>query len=128
MIVNLNGWRRVGVVLVLIWMLLITFSTIVNYTHNGTNYLIYKSLPISIEVTGNRVKLPDGKVIILDVPETIKPWEIDWDNQTQVSMTYKFNYKNIFIFVILIPLLSWLLVEFLVKLVLWVISGFKSHG
>ena len=130
MIVNLNGWRRIGVILVVIWITLVITLTIGSYTHNSVNNLIYKAPTVGTIVDGNKIKYPDGTIFNLDIPENTKPWEIDWksivNNYQEMPMVYKFNYQNIFIYLLGIPTLGWLLIELIVQSFLWVRKGFKK--
>jgi hypothetical protein len=120
--INLNGWRRIGVILVLIWISFNVISTINCYRNNNVNDVIYKTLPIGTVFEEGKVIFPNGRVLKTDSHKGVEPWNIDWNLYPDIPMEYQFNYRNLLFYLLIIPFFGWLLMELLIRIGSWITS------
>jgi hypothetical protein len=129
---HLNGWRRIGVVLVFAWMV----------TGGGvlwrTPEVVAEAFPALAEsVMGTRsIPAPELKeeleaAKMKQLGRALKPWEMEWSPMREVPIRLPAQVPPITRWLLLfaVPLLTWQLVELLVCVALWVRAGFaRSPG
>lgn len=132
----LNGWRRLGVLAVALWIMGVVglvskeFISSLDSPSRDTIF-VHRELPVGATIVGESAVLPDGTVIHLEMRDpsgrVLAPWEIDWEAQ---PLPLKVQWRRLGLFVVIIPLAAWLLVELLVVLVSsvfrWVARGFRG--
>jgi hypothetical protein len=105
--------------------------TISQYTSHAKGFFVYWSLPVGTRVGDGKATLPSGKVVTIDDtdPATgrkLEPWQVDWDHQPNVPIVPQINWLRIVSFLVLAPVLAWLLVELVARAVRWIRAGFHS--
>lgn len=134
----LNGWRRFGIVIVMLWFIAVISIAFIEYTSKSDGFFVFQSLPVGIIFSGNKIILPDGKVIAMTEEDEFKlryeqekmgkpilPWEIDWAQLTSVPKVIEIRWLRLGLFAIFAPLIAWLLAEASVLAVAWVRCGFS---
>jgi len=143
----LNGWRRLGIVVATLWLLGVFGFVLSEYSSDANGYFVYRTIPVGTVVEGNRVTLPDGKVVTiteeqqfelryklekdlerLKKDQPLRPWEIDWSKLAIIPKVTEFRWLRLSIFALAAPLLLWLFVELVVLLTAWIKRGFKGQG
>ncbi len=135
----LNGWRRLGIVIVALWLIVVISSAFTEYSSKSNGFFVFQSLPSGISVSGNKVTLPNGKTIALTEEEEFKlryeaekagkplpPWEIDWLQIASVPKVAEIRWLRLGLFALLAPLTAWLLIELAVLTAAWIRRGFAS--
>jgi hypothetical protein len=125
----LNGWRRLGICLTAIWLSLVLVLAISQYTSHAKGFFVYWSLPVGTRVGGSKATLRDGKVVTIDdtnpaTGKKLEPWQIDWDHQPNVPSVPQILWFRLALFVVIIPLALWILVELVTKACRWIRAGF----
>jgi len=132
MISMLNGWRRMGIVLLSIWLIGIASITIYEFVTHTPLFFSSQNIPKGTTMTGNNVTLPNGKVVTIKVPQDLltgelaKPWEINWSLYPEIPKITIINWKQLGLSGIVIPLTLWIIIEFLVIAIAWIARGFKE--
>ena len=134
----LNGWRRLGIVLAVLWFIAVISIALIEYSTKSQGFFVFQGLPVGITLEGNKIKLPDGKIIVISeedefrlryeqgrVGKQILPWEIDWEKLTSVPKITEIRWFR-FALSLLAPLVSWLFIEVAVLMAAWVRRGFAS--
>jgi hypothetical protein len=134
-LVVLNGWRRLGIVLVALWVILVVGTTVTELATSTSLLFSYQGIPVGTRVVGDKVTLPDGKVISIRVPvdliagEFAKPWEIDWSHYPEIPKTTVVRWGRVSIAAAAVPIVFCLIAEILVAAVAWVRrGGFRDEG
>ena len=141
----LNGWRRLGLVIVSLWIIAASAMAIVEYTFNSGSVFVYLTIPDGTVVAGNRVTFPNGKVItlteidefklrlqaeqgrkLLELGRAVSPWELDWSNLEEVPKVNQVRWLRFAMVTVLAPLACWLVIEAFVLAVSWVRRGFNG--
>ena len=134
----LNGWRRLGIVMAMLWLIAVISVAFVEYSSNADGFFVFQSFPVGTTFKGNEVKLPDGKIIVISEEDEFKaryeqektgkpilPWEIDWAKVTSVPKVTEIHGLRLALS-LLVPLIFWLFVEVTVITAAWVRRGFSS--
>ena len=128
---RLNGWRRIGVVLVIFWFVIIAGITITELSTSEVIAFTYQTIPKGTKVEGNIVTLPNGETIEIYVPrdlltgEKAKPWEIDWSKYPQITKVQYINWSLLAGALLAIPFAAWIILEALAYAIRWIRQGFK---
>ena len=99
------------------------------WTTRKDGFFVYLALPVGTVIKGDEAVLPDGRKVQLNqtiAGQTIKPWEIKWDDEPEVPTTRHLHWANLFFLGLLLPLALWGLAEIIVAVASWVTRGF-SH-
>ena len=128
----LNGWRRLGMCLVILWFSFVAAIAGWQYVSHAKGFFVYWSLPVGTVVGGSKATLPGGKVVTIDDtdPTTgrkLEAWQIDWDHQPNVPSVPEIFWGRLASFVAVIPLGIWLLAELATKVFCWVRAGFRHR-
>ncbi|NMM26507.1 MAG: hypothetical protein HHJ12_04235 [Glaciimonas sp.] len=135
----LNGWRRFGIVIAMLWFIAVISLAFIEYKSKSHGFFVFQSLPVGITFSGNKITLPDSKVIAITEEDEFKlryeqektgkpihPWEIDWAQLTLVPKVAEIRWLRLGLFALLAPSIAWLLVEVSVLTVAWVRRGFAG--
>lgn len=141
----LNGWRRFGIVIATLWSIAVIALALIEYSSKSDGFFVLQSVPVGTVVAGNKVTLPDGKVITITEEEEFKlrfkleqelnrlttgqplrPWEFDWSSLTSVPKVTQVRWLRLGLFAVLAPLIVWLIVEAAVLTLAWVRRGFAG--
>jgi hypothetical protein len=127
---HLNGWRRIGVVLVCAWLGLAgsvlwrapeevaaAFPGLAEPAW-GTRSVPAPELKAELEATKVR-----------ELGRALKPWEMEWNpiREEQVQLAPEVRPVTRWLLLFAVPLLAWYLVELLVRVALWVRAGFAGR-
>ena len=135
---HMNGWRRIALVISILWIAVASAATGLDYFNKGAGYFVYKSIPIGTVVTDSAIKLPDGKTISrqeqkefeqrlrAEQGDSKKPWEINWSKQTGVPTASAVHWPHFLFTGLALPLLLWIFAELSAHAVRWVGHGFKE--
>lgn len=128
---TLNGWRRLGAVIVVLWLLGVVSLTAVEYNSSSSGVLIHHGLPIGTLVEGEKVTLPDGKIVTIDNRDAVTghplaPWQINWDAQTNLPQVTEVRWLRFGLALVLVPICVWLFFELAVMVFKWVSRGFRG--
>ncbi len=145
MSLTLNGWRRVGIVAASLYLLAIIAVAFTEYSSKSAGFFVFQSIPVGTVVAGNKVTLPDGKVITITEEEEFKmrlrnergipsqeigqpllPWQIDWSELSSVPKITEISWQRLGLFALLVPLIIWFLAEAVVLTASWVRRGFAA--
>lgn len=109
---------------------------ITEYSSKSAGLFVVQSIPIGTVVEGNKVTLPDGKVITISEEEEFKlrlakernmaPWQINWSEITSVPKVAEVRWQRLGLLALLTPLIIWLFAEVAVLTVFWVRRGFVA--
>jgi hypothetical protein len=134
----LNGWRRLGIVIAMLWFIVVISVAFFEYSSKSHGFFVFQSLPVGLTFEGNKIKLPDGKIVVITEEDEFKlryeqektgkpilPWEIDWAKLTSVPKVTEIRWLRLALS-LLVPFVSWLFVEVTVITVAWVRRGFSS--
>ena len=134
----LNGWRRLGIVLATLWFIAVISIVLIEYSSKSHGFFVFQVFPIGMTFDGNKIKLPDGKIIVISEEDEFKlryepektgkpilPWEIDWPKLTSVPKITEIRWFRLALS-LLAPLVSWLFIEVTVHTAAWVRRGFAS--
>lgn len=128
----LNGWRRIGIVLVTGWLIVLLFLVI--YGEDTSAYGL-----ISIEVEETRsfpIPAPELKAAleakkVQKLGRELKPWEMEWnptrEGHVQLRVS-QLSASKLFYAAVLWPMLVWLLAECGTFVVRWVMAGFRQSA
>lgn len=127
---HLNGWRRIGVVLVVVWL---AIAGTVLWRSPDMVASVFPELaePVtsmhSVRAPELKEELEAAKVKQLGRP--LKPWEMEWNPVREVPVQAGVQIPAVtrWLLLISVPLLAWQLVELLVWVVLWVRAGFMRQ-
>ena len=125
---KLNGWPRLAIVLGGAWAVCVGSLAVYEALARHDGFFVGLTLPVGTVVTGNKVKLPDGRTVELNVRlegRSIKPWEIKWDNEPEIPTERIVRWEKL-LAAIAIPLAVWLIIEVLVRVGTWVTRGFRE--
>lgn len=141
----LNGWRRFGIVITTLWFIAVIALALVEYSSKADGLFVLQGIPVGTVVVGNKVTLPDGKVITITEEEEFKlrfkmkqelnrlktgqplrPWELDWSSLTSVPRVMQVRWLRLGFFALLAPLIVWVIGEAAVFTATWVRRGFAS--
>lgn len=132
MAARLNGWRRIGVVLVAAWCIAVLGTVVYEWKSpprgNGAGLFVFLDLPRGMFVPdAGPIQLPDGRTIQLQHRAVgDKPWEIDWAHEPDVrDKALTFRWASFLIALLVAPAGAWVFAEWAVRLVQWVSQGFK---
>ncbi len=125
---RLTGWRRLGVVLVALWVAGCICIMVVELTRAPRGFFVERLLPQGAVVRGDKAELPGGRIVELNARDPVtgqivSPWNIDWNNQPNLPTSIQ--WLRLAIVGIVVPLAIWLLIELLVIAGAWVARGFK---
>ena len=142
---SLNGWRRFGIVVTTLWFIAVIALALVEYTSKSEGFFVIQGIPVGTVVAGNKVTLPDGKVITITEEEEFKlryeleqklnrlktdqpvpPWELDWSSLVSAPKVTQIRWLRLGLFALLAPLIVWLIGEAAVLTVTWVRRGFAG--
>ena len=128
----LNGWRRFGIVIAMLWFIAVIFLAFIEYTSKSHGFFVLQSLPGGITFSGDKIPLPDGKVIAITEEDEFKlRYEQEKtgkiiDSWESVPKVAEIRWLRLGLFALLAPLIAWLLVEVSVLTVAWVRRGFAG--
>lgn len=130
MTLALNGWRRLGVVTAILWMVgTITFAA-TEAASSSTGFFVYRGIPIGTTINGDMATLPDGRVAKMHARDSsgrlLAPWEINWDKQSQIPKASEVRWGLVVLFVFAVPIGAWVFIEIIVLAVSWIARGFKQ--
>jgi len=147
MSLQLNGWRRLGVVAATLWLLGVIAIAVTEYTSKSNGFFVSQTIPVGTAIQGNTVTLPDGKVITITEEEEfelrrslerklgrlkagqpINPWKIDWSKVRGVPKTTEIRWLRLVSFGLLTPMFVWLITEATALIVAWVKRGFIGRA
>ena len=131
MTLTLNGWRRLGFIVVVLWIAGAVGLAATEGTSSSNGFFVYRGIPIGTTVDGETATLPDGKVVKINARDAsgrlLAPWEIDWQAQSDIPKVSEVQWGRLALFVFAAPIGAWLLIELLVVIVAWVARGFKHR-
>jgi len=131
---TLNGWRRLGIVLVALWITGVLAVVILELSYSvKSGTFVYQSIPAGTVIEPGKVYLPDGRIIPIDDidPTTgrrLPPWEVDWSKQTEVPSITNIRWLRLSLVTLLIPTIAWIVAELAVVIAAWVVRGFKNRS
>lgn len=135
---RLNGWRRLGIILTLVWVLGCSAVAFLQVSFEDDGVFALRGPPAGTVVNSEKgtITLPDGKVVHMwedaptgaagqetKIPGFPKPWEIDWGDYPEVAHTRTDWFVFIAISVIM-PAVMWILLEVTVFVAWWIRRGF----
>jgi hypothetical protein len=142
---RLNGWRRFGIVIATLWFIAVIATAFVEYSSKADGFFVLQNIPVGTVVAGNKITLPDGKVVAITEEEEfqlrfkleheldnlktgqpLRPWEFDWSKLTSVPKVTEIRWLRFSLFALVSPLLAWLFVEVTVLTVAWVRRGYAG--
>lgn len=126
---DLNGWRRIGVVLVFVW-LVIAGTVLWRMPEVAADVFPMLADP----VVGTRlIPAPELKeeleaAKVKQLGRALAPWEMEWNPMREVPVHLPAEVSPLTRWLLLfsVPLLTWHVVELVVRVVLWVRVGFTS--
>jgi hypothetical protein len=133
---KLNGWRRFGVLLSSVWLIgVIAWAVLEVAKPQFTGTFAYMTMDEmkGMVMNGNKVTLANGKIIRLKTardPNTgtsLKPWEIDWESEPDIPKETNIRWLKLVTVALVLPALTWALIELLTVGFSWVWRGFKSN-
>ncbi len=135
----LNGWRRVGILLVMLWFVSAVSIALVEQSSESHGFFVLQSIPDGTIIEGNKITLPDGKIIAMTEEDEFKsryekektgkpfhPWEIDFAKLPSVPKVTVVRWVRLGLIALVAPLTAWLFVEVMVFAVAWVNRGFAG--
>lgn len=128
----LNGWRRFGIVIAMLWFIAVISLAFIEYTSKSHGFFVFQSLPGGITFSGDKITLPNGKVIAITEEDEFKlRYEQEKtgkiiDSWESVPKVAEIRWLRLGLFALLAPLIAWLLVEVSVLTVAWVRRGFAG--
>jgi hypothetical protein len=131
MAMHLNGWRRLGLVAVALWLVASLSLALFEHLEGRDGYFVGRSLPVGTLVRGNQVALPDGRIIPLRQTlggHELRPWEIKWDNEPEVPTVSHIRWPRLVSVGVAFPLGAWLALELLGAIARWVMRGFRRDA
>jgi hypothetical protein len=126
---KLNGWRRLAVVLGVVWLIGVVSLEAYEVLLYKDGLLAGLTLPVGTVISGNKARLPDGRTIDLITNlngKDVKPWEIKWDNEPEIPTQSVVHSGTLFLGVSL-PIILWFFIEGLVSISAWVGRGFREQ-
>lgn len=128
---TLNGWRRLGAVIVVVWVLGVVTWAVVEYNSSSSGVLVHHGIPIGTLVEGDKVTLPDGRTVTIDARDPVTghplaPWQVDWDAQTNVPRVTEVRWLRFGLALLIAPMCVWFLFELAVVVFKWVLRGFRA--
>ena len=133
---TLNGWRRIGIVVVSLWIIVLFAVAFTEYSSQSDGFFVVQTIPVGIVVEGNKVTLPDGKVITISKEEEsafrlvkgldLAPWEIHWSEIPSVPKVAEVRWQRLGLLSLFVPLIIWLFAEAAVLAVSWIRCGFAG--
>lgn len=136
--IPLNGWRRLGIVIAIPWLIAVISISLFEYSSKSQGVFVFQSVPVGLAFESNKLILPDGKLILLSEEDEFKlryeqekagkpilPWEIDWAGLASVPKVPEIHWLRL-VLSLLAPLGAWLFIEAAVLTVAWVRRGFTS--
>lgn len=130
---RMNGWRRLGLVLAVLWLLLLLGGLILEVATSKSTFFTFRTLPQGtfVDPDGDEVVLPDGTRVAVHIPrdrstsETAKPWEVDWSQVPGLQTLPGLRWSRIATWVGAIAIV-WLFAEIAALAVAWVRRGFRD--
>ena len=126
---KLNGWRRLAVVIGGVWIIGVVSFTVYELLSHRDGFFAGLSLPVGTVISGDKAKLPDGRIVNLNIKlegKDVKPWEIKWDNEPEIPTQPVVHWGKLFLGIIL-PLILWFIIEIFVYISAWVARGFYEQ-
>tara|TARA_R110001599_G_scaffold159052_2_gene346196 strand:- start:9020 stop:9421 length:402 start_codon:yes stop_codon:yes gene_type:complete len=128
---SLNGWRRLGVVLILVWLIVLTGVLLLSTEAKKSGFLR------NIEVTTSSISVPAPELADQleqvkreQLGRDLKPWEKEWNLQKTLEIQHTnlvISPLKIFLVGIVFPSIIWLLFEVITFLIRWIRRGFIGH-
>jgi hypothetical protein len=125
-------------VMTMLWFIAVISIALIEYSSKSQGFFVFQGLPVGITFEGNKIKLPDGKIIVISEEDEFKlryeqektgkpilPWEIDWAKLASVPKITEIRWLHLALS-LLAPLASWLFIEAIVLTAAWVRRGFVS--
>jgi hypothetical protein len=128
--IRLNGWKRLGVVLCIAWMLGVASIASYEYTNRKDGWFFGLTLPLGTIITGGKATLPDGRIVELNMAldgRPVKPWEVQWDNEPKIPTIQVIHWRPL-LGALAFPLLLWVAVSLFVRIASWVRAGFRASA
>ena len=123
----------------MLWLIAVISIALIEYSSKSEGFFVFQSLPVGLTFEGNKIKLPDGKIIVISEEDDFKlryeqekagkpilPWEIDWARLTSVPKVPEIRWLRL-VLSLLAPFVSWLFIEAAVLTAAWVRRGFASN-
>jgi hypothetical protein len=126
---KLNGWRRLAVVLGVVWIIGVVSLAAYEILSHRDGILAGLTLPVGTVISGHKATLPDGRTIDLITNlngKDVKPWEIKWDNEPEIPTQSVVHWGILFLSISL-PIILWFFIEVLVRIGVWVGRGFRDQ-
>lgn len=122
----------------MLWLIAVISVALIEYSSKSQGFFVFQGIPVGITLEGNKIKMPDGKIILISEEDEFKlryeqektgkpilPWEIDWVKLTSVPKITEVRWLRLALS-LLAPLVSWLFIEATVLTAAWVRRGFAS--
>ncbi|OZB69551.1 MAG: hypothetical protein B7X30_12465 [Thiomonas sp. 13-64-67] len=123
----------------MLWLIAVISIALIEYSSKSEGFFVFQNLPVGLTFEGNKIKLPDGKIIVISEEDEFKlryeqekagkpilPWEIDWARLTSVPKVPEIRWFRL-VLLLLAPFVSWLFIEAAVLIAAWVRRGFASN-
>ena len=144
---TLNGWRRIGIVVASLWFVALIAVAFTEYSSKSAGFFVFQSIPFGTVVEGNKITLPDGKIITISEEEefklryakergistevtnqTLGPWQFDWSEITSVPKVAEVRWQRLGLLALLAHLVIWLFAEAVFFTASWVRRGFREEA
>jgi hypothetical protein len=126
---RLNGWRRLGIALVVLWAVGCSVIALTEVVSEERILFAYSGPPVGTVISTEKgtITLPDGKVV--QMWETAgegfpNPWEIDWSDYPAVPIATRIEWWFFAVVALLLPAFVWILLEIAVLVIAWIRRGF----
>lgn len=139
---SLNGWRRIALTFSVLWILAL-LTVFISETRDGsTSKKDYSGVFVSHDLAEGTIfelnndpskstlTFPNGKVVVIDASDkktgkALNPWDLDWSDFPQVDKVFSIRWRKLYLFLSL-PFLLWSAIELSVKVIDWIVAGFKK--
>jgi hypothetical protein len=127
---TLNGWRRIGFVLVSIWIVTLSFIVFDEYSSGQIGSFVERKVTLPNGRTFSAYQVEQFKLRYAEeqkkgiVKNSWDDWDIDFDKYPRVT---EVHWRRLGI-ALLIPMIVWLFAEVAVLTVSWVRRGFARDS
>lgn len=67
-----NGWRRLCIVIAILWFIVVISVTFFEHSSKSHGFFVFQSLPVGLTFEGNKIRLPDGKIVVITEEDEFK--------------------------------------------------------
>ncbi|MES2282842.1 MAG: hypothetical protein V4542_15620 [Pseudomonadota bacterium] len=126
---NINGWRRLGIVLSILWVAAFTAAVCLDKTFREHDFIATElKVSRSIQVAAPGLKEMKEAEKVRQLGRALKPWEMEWNPTKTVEVTDRIREVSAWKFLLValaFPAFIWVFIEAGVVVSRWVIAGFR---